>query len=130
MSVFPRNTLFLFEIFEILWYNIYTKMRGEKKMIDNEFVNSALIKVASRFEEENYIALGYNEVFHDEEGEVHYITFRINEEIDTMLTGLNIPHCVEVVSALESSRFNIWVLCVSYVVDGKPYQFNLVVEER
>ena len=31
MSVFPRNALFLFDFFEILWYNIYTKMRGEKK---------------------------------------------------------------------------------------------------
>jgi len=30
-GVFLRNTLFLFEIFEILWYNISIKMRGEKK---------------------------------------------------------------------------------------------------
>ena len=67
MSVFPRNTLFLFEIFEILWYNIYTKMRGEKKMIDAKFVHKAIDGVVGRFKKSQlHIARHFCEVVYNQ----------------------------------------------------------------
>lgn len=131
MRVFPRNTLILFDFFEILWYNIYTKMRGEKKMIAAYFVYDAIGKVVERFEDGDYVRRTYYEVVqeNDEVGpeEIHFF---IEDEIDALLTGLNVLHSVELVDAFENPGIDIWVMCVAFVIDSELCQYNLVVERH
>jgi hypothetical protein len=129
MSVFPRNTLFLFEIFEILWYNIYTKMRGEKKMITSDFVFGLIDGITKRFEgkEEGLLSR-----WHCEEeipGEV--IDFVLDSEIKMALDCLNVKNCVEAVCINESENaaFDTYAICVSFIVDNELYQKVIIAHE-
>ena len=122
---------FLFDFFENLWYNIYTKMRGEKKMITADFVNEAISKVVERFEDGDYIRRTYYEVVQeDDEVGPEENHFFIEDEIDTLLTGLNIPHSVELVEAFENPGIDIWVVCVAFFVEGEVESYNIVVERH
>ena len=131
MSVFLRNTLFLFEIYEILWYNIYTKMRGETKMVTVDLVNPAISGIVSRFEDGDYVRRTYYEVVQeDDEVGPEEIHFFIEDEIDLMLSALGVNHAVELVDAFENPGIDIWVMCVAFVIDGEIYQHNVVVERH
>ena len=100
-------------------------------MITADFVNNAISKVVERFEENDYIRRTYYEVIQeDDEVGPEEIDFFIEDEIDTLLTGLNILHSVELVRAFENTGIDIWVVCVAFVIDGELYQHNLVVERH
>ena len=100
-------------------------------MIDAEFVNDAIFGVIERFEENDYIRRSYCEVIQeDEEIGPGEISFYIEDEIDMLLSGLNVNHSVELVDAFENPGIDIWVVCVAFVVDGEIYQHNLVVERH
>ena len=119
------------EKYNNLWYNIYIKMKGENKMITADFVNSAISKVVERFEDGDYVRRTYYEVVQeDDEVGPEEIDFFIEDEIDTLLTGFNILHSVELVRAFENTGIDIWVVCVAFVIDGELYQYNLVVERH
>ena len=100
-------------------------------MITVEFVNDAISKVVERFEDGDYVRRTYYEVVQeDDEVGPEEIDFFIEDEIDTLLTGLNVLHSVELVDAFENSGIDIWVVCVAFVVDGELCQYNLVVERH
>ena len=100
-------------------------------MITADFVNNAISKVVERFEENDYIRRTYYEVIQeDDEVGPEEIDFFIEDEIDTLLTGLNILHSVELVRAFENTGIDIWVVCVAFVINGELYQHNLVVERH
>lgn len=100
-------------------------------MITVEFVNDAISKVVERFEDGDYVRRTYYEVVQeDDEVGPEEIDFFIEDEIDTLLTGLNVLHSVELVDAFENPGIDIWVVCVAFVVDGELCQYNLVVERH
>ena len=100
-------------------------------MITANFVNDAISKVVERFEDGDYIRRTYYEVVQeDDEVGPEEIDFFIEDEIDTLLTGLNVLHSVELVDAFENSGIDIWVVCVAFVIDGELFQYNLVVERH
>jgi hypothetical protein len=94
-------------------------------------VNDAISKVVERFEDGDYICRTYYEVVQeDDEVGPEEIHFFIEDEIDTLLTGLNVLHSVELVDAFENPGIDIWVVCVAFVIDGELCQYNLVVESH
>ena len=100
-------------------------------MITADFVNNAISKVVERFEDGDYVRRTYYEVVQeDDEVGPEEIDFFIEDEIDTLLTGLNVLHSVELVDAFENPGIDIWVVCVAFVVDGELCQYNLVVERH
>lgn len=100
-------------------------------MITIEFVNDAISKVVERFEDGDYVRRTYYEVVQeDDEVGPEEIHFFIEDEIDTLLSGLNILHSVELVDAFENPGIDIWVVCVAFVIDGELCQYNLVVERH
>lgn len=100
-------------------------------MVTIEFVNDAISKVVERFEDGDYIRRTYYEVVQeDDEVGPEEIYFFIEDEIDTLLTALNVLHSVELVDAFENPGIDIWVVCVAFVVDGELCQYNLVVERH
>ena len=100
-------------------------------MITVEFVNDAISKVVERFEDGDYIRRTYYEVIQeDDEVGPEEIHFFIEDEIDTLLVGLNVLHSVELVDAFENPGVDIWVVCVAFVIDGELCQYNLVVERH
>ena len=100
-------------------------------MITADFVNNAISKVVERFEENDYVRRTYYEVIQeDDEVGPEEIHFFIEDEIDTLLTGLNVLHSVELVDAFDNPGVDIWVVCVAFVVDGELCQYNLVVERH
>ena len=100
-------------------------------MITIEFVNKAISKVVERFEDGDYIRRTYYEVIQeDDEVGPEEIHFFIEDEIDTLLTGLNVLHDVELVDAFDNPGIDVWVVCVAFVVDGELCQYNLVVERH
>ena len=100
-------------------------------MVTVEFVNNAISKVVERFEDGDYIRRTYYEVVQeDDEVGPEEIHFFIEDEIDTLLSGLNVLHSVELVDAFENPGIDIWVVCVAFVVNGELCQYNLVVERH
>ena len=100
-------------------------------MITIEFVNDAISKVVERFENGDYVRRTYHEVVQeDDEVGSEEIHFFIEDEIDTLLSGLNVLHSVELVDAFENPGIDIWVVCVAFVIDGELCQYNLVVERH
>lgn len=100
-------------------------------MITIEFVNKAISKVVERFEDGDYIRRTYYEVVQeDDEVGPEEIHFFIEDEIDMLLTGLNVLHDVELVDAFDNPGIDVWVVCVAFVVDGELCQYNLVVERH
>lgn len=100
-------------------------------MITVDFVNEAISKVVERFEDGDYIRRTYYEVVQeDDEVGPEEIHFYIEDEIDFLLSGLNVLHSVELVDAFENPGIDIWVLCVAFVIDGELCQYNLVVERH
>lgn len=100
-------------------------------MVTVEFVNDAISKVVERFEDGDYIRRTYYEVVQeDDEVGPEEIHFFIEDEIDTLLTGLNVLHSVELVDAFENPGIDIWVVCVAFMIDGELCQYNLVVERH
>lgn len=100
-------------------------------MITVDFVNNAISKVVERFEDGDYVRRTYYEVVQeDDEVGPEEIVFFIEDEIDTLLTGLNVLHSVELVDAFDNPGIDVWVVCVAFVIDGKLYQYNLVAERH
>ena len=100
-------------------------------MITIEFVNDAISKIVDRFENGDYIRRTYYEVVQeDDEAGPEEIHFFIEDEIDTLLSGLNVLHSVELIDAFENSGIDIWVVCVAFIVNGELCQYNLVVERH
>lgn len=100
-------------------------------MITVDFVNNAISKVVERFEDGYYIRRTYYEVVQeDDEVGPEEIHFFIEDEIDTLLSGLGVNHAIELVDAFENPATDIWVVCVAFVIDGELCQYNLVVESH
>ena len=122
MSVFPRNALFLFDFFEILWYNIYTKMRGENKMIDVSFVNKLIDGVVNRFRKNGYLRRHYYEIG-CVEGEPFEIHFYIEDELSTALSALNLTNDVVLIKQGDDR----WLVRVWYKVNDELQMRNFMV---
>ena len=96
-------------------------------MINAEFMSKAIDKVLERFEKDDYLQRCYEEEVHEGD-EIFDVTFYIEDEISFLLRGLHLEYDVELVDAFECPSCEIWVLCIAYVVDGKLYTNNVVVE--
>ena len=99
-------------------------------MITAELVNDAINCVVSRFKRSQlHIRRHFYEVecVDGEPFEVHYY---IEDEIQTLLKGLNIQSNVELIDMYEVTHMNmdIAVLVVSFVFDGKLYNHHFIVE--
>ena len=100
-------------------------------MITYDFVFDAISKVVERFEDGDYVRRTYYVVLQeDDEVGPEEIHFFIEDEIDALLSGLNVLHSVELVDAFENPGIDIWVMCVAFVIDGELCQYNLVVERH
>lgn len=100
-------------------------------MITIDLVNEAISGIVSRFEDGDYVRRTYYEVVQeDDEVGPEEIDFFIEDEIDALLTGLNVLHSVELVDAFDNPGIDIWVVCVAFFVEGKVESYNLVVERH
>ena len=100
-------------------------------MITVDFVNKAITGIIDRFAQVDYVSRTYCEVIQEnDEVESEEIHFFIENEIETLLQGLNIPHSVELVEAFDNPSINIWVVCVAFFIDGNVESYNIVVESR
>lgn len=100
-------------------------------MITSEFVFGAIDGLVSRFDNGEYIALSYYENCYDEDDEENFeIEFEIDHEMEMMLSSLNVQYSVELIDAFSNPAIDIMVLCIAFIIDGKLYTKNLVVERR
>ena len=100
-------------------------------MITVDFVNKAITGIIDRFALHDYVSRVYEEVIQEnDEVESEEIHFFIENEIETLLQGLNIPHSVELVEAFDNPGIEIWVVCVAFFIDGNVESYNIVVERR
>lgn len=100
-------------------------------MVTVDLVNKAISGIISRFEDGDYVCRTYYEVVQeDDEVGPEEIHFFIEDEIDTLLAGLNIPHNVELVEAFENPGIDIWVVCVAFFIEGEVESYNFVVERH
>ena len=100
-------------------------------MVTVDFVNKAITGIIDRFAHPDYISRVYEEVIQEnDEVESEEIHFFIENEIETLLQGLNIPHSVELVQAFDNPSIEIWVVCVAFFIDGNVENYNIVVERR
>ena len=100
-------------------------------MVTVDSVNEAISGIVSRFEDGDYVRRTYHEVVQeDDEVGPEEIHFFIEDEIDALLSGLNVLHSVELVDAFDNPGIDIWVVCVAFVIDSELYQYNLVVERH
>ena len=100
-------------------------------MITVDFVNKAITGIIDRFAQYDYISRVYEEVIQEnDEVEPEEIHFFIENEIETLLQGLNIPYSVELVQAFDNPGIEIWVVCVAFFINGNVESYNIVVERR
>ena len=100
-------------------------------MVTVDFVNKAITGIIDRFAQYDYISRVYEEVIQEnDEVEPEEIHFFIENEIEILLQGLNIPYSVELVQAFDNSGIEIWVVCVAFFIDGNVESYNIVVERR
>ena len=100
-------------------------------MITSDFVFGAIDGLISRFDNGEYIAPSYCESCFDEDDEESYeIEFEIDHEMEMMLSSLNIQYSVELIEAFENPGIDVMTLCIAFVVNGKLYTKNLIVERR
>ena len=100
-------------------------------MITSDFVFGAIDGLVSRFDNGEYIVPSYCENCFDEDDEENYeVEFEIDHEMEMMLSSLNIQYSVELIEAFENSAIDIMTLCIAFVVNGKLYTKNLIVERR
>ena len=97
-------------------------------MITAEFVHEAIDKVADRFDKNGHICRSYCEVI-DEDGAYEEIDFLIEEEIEMLLDGLNVVNKVALIEAFASVHFDVWILGVSFVINGELHQHFIKVQE-
>jgi hypothetical protein len=103
-------------------------MRGEKKMIDAVFVYDAIGKVVSRFKKSQlHTARHYYEV-ECEDGEPYEVHFYIEDEIKTMLDGLNIKNDVRLIDMHRATGFDVYVLAIAFVIDEELFTIDFTVE--
>lgn len=99
--------------------------------INAGFVHGAIDGLAARFEnQEDYISRSYRDIEYDENGEPYEIEYEIDNEIGFMLDGLGVQHEIEMVEAFSNPAVDIWVLCVSFIINKKLYMHNLIIERR
>ena len=100
-------------------------------MVTVDFVNKAITSIIDRFAQHDYISRVYEEVIQEnDEVEPEEIHFFIENEIETLLQGLKIPHSVELVQAFANPGIEIWVVCVAFFIHGNVESYNIVVETR
>ena len=96
-------------------------------MITVEFVNDAISKVVERFEDGDYVRRTYYEVVQeDDEVGPEEIHFFIEDEIDALLSGLNVEHSVNLI---DMGEYRWYVRCM-FKVDDYMQVRNFVVERR
>lgn len=100
-------------------------------MITSDFVFGAIDGLVSRFDKGDYIVPSYCENCFDEDDEENYeVEFEIVHEMEMMLSSLNIQHSVELIETFSNPAIDIMVLCIAFIVNGKLYTKNFVVEGR
>lgn len=98
------------------------KVKGEEKIMLT--VQEAIRKIVKKFEDED----GYVRLTRTSNTDFD-LTFNLEDEIEFMLTGLNLEHDVELIEAFEGYvGANVYyVLCVAYIYEGKLATFNIPV---
>ena len=98
-------------------------------MVTVDLVNEAISGIVSRFEDGDYVRRTYHEVVqeNDEVGpeEIHFF---IEDEIDTLLTGLNIKNDVRLIDMYRAVDFDVYVLAIAFVIDDELHTIDYVVE--
>ena len=95
----------------------------------------AIDNVVGRFYDDGGLIIrrSYEEVVPAEDGdESYHISFYIEDEISMLLSGLNVTHFCECVTAYEGISLDAYVCCVSFICPktGKLHTCNFAVENR
>ena len=96
-------------------------------MVTVDFVNDAISKVINRFRDGDYIRYTYCVVLQeDDEVGPEEIHFFIEDEINTLLSGLNVEHSINLI---DMGEYRWYVQCMFKVGDDMQVR-NFVVERR
>ena len=97
-------------------------------MITADFVNGAIDGLVSRFKRSQlHIRQHYYDV-ECEEGEPFEIHFYIEDEMDMMLTSLDVQFKIRLIDMYEATDIDVAVLVVSFIVDDELYIREFIVE--
>lgn len=97
-------------------------------MITVDFVRGAIDGLVSRFKKSQlHIARHYYEV-ECEEGEPYEVHFYIEDDIKTMLDGLNIKSDVRLIDMHRTTGIDVYVLIIAFVVNGELFTVDFIVE--
>ena len=97
-------------------------------MIDAIFVYDAIGKVVSRFKKSPLHTARHYYKVENEDGECWEVHFYIEDEIKTMLDGLNIQNDVRLIDMYRAVDFDVYVLAIAFVIDGELHTVDFVVE--
>lgn len=97
-------------------------------MIDAIFVYDAIGKVVSRFKKSQLHTARHYYKVENEDGECWEVHFYIEDEIKTMLDGLNIQNDVRLIDMYRAVDFDVYVLAIAFVIDGELHTVDFVVE--
>ena len=85
-------------------------------------INEAIRKIVRKFEDEN----GFIKLIRYSRDDFD-LSFSLEDEIEFLMTGLNLIHKIELIEAYENGSKNYYVLCVSYVYNGTLETYNIPV---
>ena len=85
-------------------------------------VKDAIRKAVRKFEDEN----GFINLIRYSKSDFE-TSYNLEDEIEFLLTGLNLEHNVELVMSYQDYHTSYYVLCVSYVNEGKLETYNIPV---
>ena len=97
-------------------------------MIDAIFVYDAIGKVVSRFKKSQLHTAHHYCNVENEDGECWEVHFYIEDEIKTMLDGLNIQNDVRLIDMYRAVDFDVCVLAIAFVIDGELHTVDFIVE--
>ena len=97
-------------------------------MIDAMFVFDAIGKVVNRFKKNPLHIQRHFYNVENEDGECWEVHFYIEDEIKTMLDGLNIQNDVRLIDMYRAVDFDVYVLAIAFVIDDELHTVDFVVE--
>ena len=97
-------------------------------MITSDFVFKAIGDVVSRFKASQLHIKRHNVSVENEDGETWELHFYVEDEVKTMLDGLRIQSDVRLIDMYSATHIDVAVLAISFMIEGKLYSIDYVVE--
>ena len=97
-------------------------------MITAEFVFGAIDGLVARFKKNPLHIQRHFYNVENEDGECWEVHFYIENEIETMLDGLNIQNNVRLIDMYRAVDFDVYVLAIAFVINGELHTVDFIVE--